>query len=312
MINHIKNPFLRFVWFGENVFKCGEILRDMGKFIEKIKKFQEKVEDYKESRRKKRWEKNRKKEKKLLQEINIQMPFLFTTFYKGKERKSLDSLERIKMYYEIKSIKSQRRNDIVIPILTGIIIILTILQVVLLFQTSSLLTPDLKVKIEEGSNNRFFLDSELVSLYHDENWSFYPYNQEIDFVVNNKGRGNSDELQLSLIDLKGIFRNSYGGDKISSFEDEFIPLKLTTNNCSFGGNGKEEYLDAKKERCNPELIEKGLKELILVIDCPSCEIQKECYSFNICIYNQSVEEKWCEKISNKNDIELKKTNCPKD
>ncbi len=164
----------------------------------KIKTIKEKIKAKMDSRMEEKWKKNVKKQERFLKKINIKMPFLFTTFYKGKQKKSLDSLERIRVYNEIKLFKSQRINNFVIPLLTAIIIILAIFQIILQVQNSVSPTPNINLEIIDKDANKFFSNTELVQLNHNETWNFLVSLFGIEFIVRNDGRGNTGNIHLYL------------------------------------------------------------------------------------------------------------------
>ncbi len=110
-----------------------------------------------------------------------------------------------------------------------------------------------------------------------------------------------------------MFKTASFSKEIAPFDFEYFNLKTRHKNC-YGGYGKENYDEIKNSGCNTSNIEVGLKEFLLIMDCSSCNIktQFECASFNICIYDETLQKEWCEEEFQDKDFALRKIDCPKE
>lgn len=159
--------------------------------------------------------------------------------------------------------------------------------------------------------NQFFPTFYLIDLYHDANWSFWPRTENIGLYVRNSGQ-SPGSVNFYMKDSEDLFvASSERNGIIEPFNYKYIDFKIRYNGC-FSGSGEENYKKLKKEECNYKNLSTGLKKWFFKIDCQSCqsEINPKCYSFNICVYNESQQERWCLEKFKDNDFELIETECP--
>lgn len=173
------------------------------------------------------------------------------------------------------------------------------------------INPDMVPTLSDKNYNKFFPNFYLADLNHDSNWNFWPRTENIELYVRNRGQ-SPGHVNFYMRDLEKLFiANSESNGIINPFDFKNVKFEIRYKDC-FGGSGEENYKKLKEEGCNYKNLSTGLKELFFKIDCPSCQSEKnpECYSFNICVYNESQQERWCLEKFKDNDFALIPTECP--
>jgi len=175
--------------------------------------------------------------------------------------------------------------------------------------------PLIIIKLDDEDYNHFYFSYELVGLYyHEDSKKFWPKEEEISMYIRNSGQQDGGLIKFYLTDENKQFNERIESSvgSIGSFDFKHLKFWIRHENCS-SGEGKEEYYK-ERERCDYHKLSTGKMKWYLKVDCPACldEVNPKCYSFNICVFNESQKEEWCKLQWNKKDGELTPVECPED
>lgn len=287
----------------------------MNKILEKIKSFFFKIEIK---------EKYEKRNKKLLDKINNEMSYFKNASYSNPH---VPVSERIKTYYEIKGIKSQIWNNRFIIFLTFIIVLLTALQIGTQWEIQKLneeyrvsKNPVIEPYLIDKQYNMYFSQDKLADLivenldYDFENNSkFWPRKEKLRLIVRNTGQAETGSAYIKLTDDSGeLYAVSPDSFSLAPLSFKYLEFPFWLGYC-YGSTGKLEYLRYKKE-CDKDLLSLGLHKMFLEINCDSCQWieNPQCYSFNICVYNNTAGLNECNEILSPEEFKFNRINCPSD
>lgn len=162
--------------------------------------------------------------------------------------------------------------------------------------------------------NRYFDTFSLADLIivSKEDYKFVPRKADIDMIIRNIGQSDAGKVGLKVVDENKTLYSPWNSVEFPPLSFEYVNFDFMYGGCH-GGEGTEEYNDAKKG-CLQSYVHTGIRHFTLVINCNSCQWEEnpQCYSFDICVYNHSLGEKWCEKISKGGDFGLKPMSCPEE
>ena len=178
------------------------------------------------------------------------------------------------------------------------------------------INPDIQVSLTNNEYNKFLATFNLASV-------------ERGIDGNSSTRKNAFEFWIVNNGQRPVFLNAYLRDENRQYHSSISRLFIDKlNSTSF-------QLDFWHKNCTNELkqydfntafricqdvaskIRLGIEEFLLILDCPGCwfdEGQERCYSFNVCVYNNSVGEDECEKLWSESGYvysKIEKTICPK-
>lgn len=225
--------------------------------------------------------------------------------------------------------KSFRKRDMWQILLTTFTIIMAIaicLQVVLMYQQKEILektsqpnAPELEIQLIPEESNSYFKISDIQGLivenldFNFKNESkFWAKQEEIDFVVLNKGRIPAGYVHFysSFEDLN--LDGNYDSLFLNESSRDFLSLNFKDRNCG-GDSGEKRYLKSKNKCYNSNLTS-GNKKVFLKIDCDFCvtEENPSCYEFNICLYDKFEDKELCKEELPLERFKLKKIECPKE
>ena len=111
-------------------------------------------------------------------------------------------------------------------------------------------------------------------------------------------------IHLSYIITSGVSCDR-GRSFLKSLNGEF---KIRNRKCFPNGIGKKQFFELREKGCEESFFEEGLMNFILIEEFGA---EFNCYSFNLCIYNQSSGENWCEDNFSNSNFELNPITCPK-
>jgi len=170
----------------------------------------------------------------------------------------------------------------------------------------------LEIRLVDEDYNKFFPTFRLAGIYHDVNFTFRPSRKSIRMYARNKGQSTTGQINFYLKPKdKDIFYGGSVGKVIGPLDYAHIEFdKIRYKEC-FGGQGESEWRDAL-ERCDASSIQTGLMDWILKVDFanPLDHENPQCYSFKICIYNESQGEGWCKSQWKEDYFDLNPIDCP--
>jgi hypothetical protein len=177
----------------------------------------------------------------------------------------------------------------------------------------SQIDPDLIVKLDNEESNKMFMKGYIIGLSHDDNWSFWPIKLNVDMIAINNGQRSTGDAHFYLKDPSGNFKTTSISREIEPLDFQYMQFYMWHKDC-YGGTGKGDYFQRIRDGCDPETLETELMKLILIVECKPCKFERnpQCYSFDICVYNNYTEEGICEEKLADKEFTLKPTECPED
>jgi len=255
--------------------------------------------------------KNIKKYKRLQEKISVEMPFLRGVVLENNNNKSaLDPWDQIKYYHEIKSIKSQKRNNWIIAFLTFFIVVLTGLQIYTQYDISQSINPkiesDINIELHHPTINLY----NSIGIEKNKKGEFELKKGYLNLEITNLGLKDTNYMNFYIKDPEGEYESPQMSlDNIESLQNKFLQIPILNINCS------RTYSNAllenkgfewiwKECRAYQESLKPNKKELLLKVDCPGCFTEKnsQCYSLDICIYKSNKSFCGDEKYSNLREI----------
>ncbi len=180
-------------------------------------------------------------------------------------------------------------------------------------RTSPTIKPDITLELYSTSS---YSINELSRIEQNVDGDFYPKRNHLNFKFTNLGQKDIDYINFNIKDDGGEyeFENGLRIDNLKKLDDTFKMVDFLSKTCNVAymetkENNDFEFAWNKCKEVGKNLT-KGLRNITLRMDCPSCEFGKryQCYSFEICVYES--DEGFCK--DNKGYQILKKTDCPED
>jgi hypothetical protein len=180
-------------------------------------------------------------------------------------------------------------------------------------QLNSTVPPDpvLQFKLEDGpfylKNNAISINtlSSLAYVYINES-NYYSNPEHFIFRISasNKGLRPTPLVIFSIKDNESLFYINLEKRDLGNYMNTPADILFLGgyNDCRSSGQGYYEYR-RKFKLCQDSRdinLTTGIKEWTLIVTCPACNINPQCYSFNICVYNSSIDEcgpKWNEQTT---------------
>lgn len=216
-----------------------------------------------------------------------EMPELFLTSVGEK----INLREGMRAYHDIKGIKSQRFNNWLMSFLTGIIVILTILQIMTSISINEsnkiymqTIRPNLSIFPQLSDNNKLpIIDRDRISSINLDNSTGLLFN----FQVTNTGKMESGSVRITVMNNWSSERGFTSGyttfDNIPSGKTKGNSILLTTIEChkwkTFRGVN---ITDCRFSENNVPL---GIHPLELKIECDSCYPQISYVNITACFNN---------------------------
>jgi len=177
--------------------------------------------------------------------------------------------------------------------------------------------PKIDVELIDEDYNHFFSVHSLVGvLFSTEKNTSYVGEGKISMFARNNGQGNAGDVHFYLMNSNKTFHSKSVAKSINPFDYAYIEFNVWNKECQKAtreATGKEDFKKAY-DICK-EVKSKfpfGLMDWFLLVDCKPCKEQKKCYSFKICVYNETQEEKWCKLQWDKKFDKLEPMECPEE
>jgi hypothetical protein len=214
----------------------------------------------------------------------------------------MNIVEGMKAYYEVQNIKRQNRNFWInfvgTSLLTIVIIILTIQTIKLQEKTTAPINPSLEFALQR----KIFSASDFIGFVNKGNGTYLQRRATMSIYVTNNGQREAEGIHYTLSSSNSNFTPySWFNPPILPFKTESVDFEVGYDLCR-GVNTEEEHKKAVEGPCNQYDIG-GLMRWFLKVDCESCHFptnNPECFSFNICIMNSTINGNDCKELLKKN------------